>query len=369
MRHHPYKALYIHIPFCGSRCDYCDFHTQAIDRSSPLIQEYVDYLMLELKRLSNKGELEKIETVYIGGGTPSFIGNRCLTQILYLLGCVLALDGRVEFSMEANPDSIDERLIKDIWALGVNRLSIGVQSFNDEELKACGRIHNAKEALAAIDCAASRFENISIDLMCGLPGQSIESFSQSLDTALSMPIKHISVYPLALEIGTPLAKKVRRRKVVLPDDDLVADMMELAEKKLTDKGMRRYEVASYALPGFECRHNIAYWSGKPYLGVGHSAATMTQDDNRRMRVQDGIVTDDLDAAQMKAEDIMLAMRMSRGISIADIEDSKDTLPDIEEVFAELVGDGLVEVRSSRYVPTKKGWLLGNELYGRIFDLA
>ena len=373
MPHDPYKALYIHLPFCVKRCGYCDFATEAVPAASPAIDEYVEGLVLELRRKSREGELGAIETVYLGGGTPSHVGAARLTSLLYALSTGMHLEPEVECTMEANPESLTGPLVRDVWALGVNRLSLGVQSFDDEVLALLGRAHDADDALAALEAARERFDNVSVDLMCGIPGQSDESFSASVQAAVAAGAKHVSVYPLTIERGTPFAKAVRRGRLPEPDDDAAARHMQMAARLLGEAGFRRYEVASYALPGYESRHNTAYWSGVPYLGLGASAVTMTQNGDRRMRVRDGRVEDDLDAAQMAAEDLMLAMRMARGVPKGRVDALGEggLLAQAPAAFERLQQRGLVSLdgEDGRWKPTERGWLCGNELYGELFDLA
>lgn len=369
MPHDPYKALYIHVPFCRSRCLYCDFHTKAAKRDSRAVASYADWLVSEVRRLSREGELGAIETVYVGGGTPTHLGSKHLSALLYALGVSMHLTPEVECTVEANPESLDERLVADIWALGANRLSIGVQSFDDALLKRIGRIHTASDALSAIEAAKTRFSNVSVDLMCGLPGQTLGHLDESLKAAVGAGVTHVSVYPLTIEKNTAFDRQFRRGRLELPDDDLVADMMELAESRLEEAGMRRYEVASYALPGFESRHNAAYWTGKPYLGIGESAVTMTQNAERRMRVQDGIVVDDLGPREMAAEDLMLAMRMTAGIDEERARAFEEALPGFDDKMTSLAEKGLVEPSCGGWRPTRRGWLLGNELFGELLELG
>lgn len=369
MPHDPYKALYLHIPFCVKRCAYCDFATRALPRESAQIDEYVDDLCLQIRRKAKEGELASVETVYLGGGTPSHVGPKRLSMLLYTLSLSVHLTPEVECTMEANPESLDERMVRDVWALGVNRLSLGVQSFDDAVLSTLGRAHSAEEARRAVAAAQTRFENVSIDLMCGIPGQSAESFAASVREAVSLDVTHVSVYPLTIEEHTPFFREVAAGRMPEPDDDVEAEHMQLAADILTQAGFSRYEVASYARPGFESRHNTAYWSGVPYLGLGASAATMTQNAERRMRVQDGQVTDDLDARQMAAEDLMLAMRMARGVSDDQVAEASKLLSEAQQAFAQLEALGLVRRQDGRWKPTEKGWLCGNELYGRLLDLA
>lgn len=369
MPHDPYKALYVHLPFCKHRCAYCDFATQAIERDSPVIGEYVEQLVLDMRRKAKEGELAAIETVYLGGGTPSYIGQKHLSNLLYTLGLSMNLTPDVECSMEANPESITPELIKDIYALGVNRLSIGVQSFDDGLLKTLDRVHDGKRAEEAILMAKERFDNVSVDLMCGVPGQTPEMFLESVQKAVDLGVTHISVYPLTIEDHTPFRNMVDAGEMEDINEEHEALMMGMAPNVLEPAGFHRYEVASYAQEGYECRHNIAYWTGVPYLGLGVSAVTMTQNASRRMRVQDGRVQDDLDRRQMCAEDLMMKMRMTRGITDAELSEAALLLPAVLDVFPRMVKDNLVEHVDGRWKPTLGGWLLGNELYGRIYELA
>ena len=364
----PYQALYIHVPFCKRRCAYCDFSTCAVAPDSPKINEYVEGMVRTIRKASRNDELGAIETVYFGGGTPTFLGNKRLSNLLYTLSLSMHLTPEVECTIEANPDSLTKAMVKDLFALGATRISLGVQSFDDELLSFLGRIHSSDQAKQAIDAAHARFENVSIDLMCGLPGQTEEGFRRDLECALSCGVKHISVYPLMVEEGTPLSARVESGEVNV-DEDLGADLMQVASEVLGDAGMHRYEVASYAFEGFESRHNTAYWTGKPYLGLGAGAVSMRQNALERERVQDGAVVESLDPFEIAAEDLMLGMRMSRGVSDGQLEDAQLLLPEAPFAFAELQSDGLVAHSGGRWVPTERGWLFGNRLYGRLYELA
>ena len=370
MAHDPYKALYLHIPFCVKRCGYCDFATKAIDRESNEIDAYIEQLVLDLRRWSKRDELGQIESVYIGGGTPSHIGMNRLSSLLYALSMSVDLTREgLEFTMEANPESLDDRMVRDIWALGVNRLSIGVQSFDDDVLAILGRAHDANRARQVVRDAQERFDNVSVDLMCGIPGQSLESFESSVREAVSLGVKHVSVYPLTIEQHTYFDKLVMAGEMDEPDDDVEAEHMEAAQRILEQAGFSRYEVANYALPGYESKHNSSYWTGVPYIGLGEQATTMTQNAERRMRVINGEVVDDLDRCQMEAEDLMLGMRIAQGISDERLELALEYVPQAREELESLAEDGYVEHVDGRWRPTKQGWLCGNILYGRLLDLA
>ncbi|MBQ9020729.1 MAG: radical SAM family heme chaperone HemW [Eggerthellaceae bacterium] len=366
----PYGALYIHVPFCKQRCLYCDFATQSIDYASPELRAYTDDMILAIRRAGRNELLGGVRTVYMGGGTPTFLGQKYLTELFYTLSLTMHLTEDVECSIEANPDSLDGRMVRDLWALGVNRLSIGVQSFNDAELQALGRIHTAKQARDALAAAKERFENVSVDLMCGIPGQNLESFRRSLEEAISLGAMHISVYPLTIEEGTPFANMVAAGEMPDVDSDFQADCMELAAEVLQAAGMQRYEVASYARPGFECRHNIAYWTGVPYLGLGKGAISMAQNSEARFRFDSGgEVQEELTAVEALAEDLMLGMRMTVGIGPELIDRARQTFASFDEVCDELIERGLARWEGDRLVPTTQGWLCGNELFATLLDLA
>ena len=370
MSYEPYRALYLHIPFCVSRCAYCDFTTHAIAQDDVRIDEYLEWLITEIRRASHAGHLCEIETAYIGGGTPTYLGHARLTSLLYALSVSVDLsrDG-FELSIEANPESLDEQLVKDMWALGVNRLSLGVQSFDDTILHLLGRAHTADDARDAIRAAHPRFENVSIDLICGIPGQSEESFCATLDEALALGVTHISVYPLTIEPHTPLYRAVLEGSFQEPDDDMQASHMKRADEILSGAGFTRYEIASYARPGFECKHNISYWTGVPYKGIGESATTMTQNSERRMRMTDNNVDDDLSREELEAEDIMLGMRLACGVDDERIARAVPYVPKLPQTLDALEEEGYLEHVDKRWRPTEQGWLCGNELFARLIDLA
>ena len=398
------EGLYLHIPFCAKRCAYCDFATEACHDDARM-DAYIDGLSLAIRRASRAGLLGSIKTIYLGGGTPSYLGTRRLNSLVYLISLSINLENVEEFTVEANPDSIDERMVKDLFALGVDRFSLGAQSFDDEVLRAYGRIHDARQIERAVTCIKGRVENFSLDLICGGPGQSMQSWEDSLERALASGAKHISIYPLTLEEGTPLFAQVEAGTCAPLDEDAEADMMERAGEVLEAAGMHRYEVASYAYPGFESRHNSSYWSGVEYLGLGSGAASMLSCEDYRACIDAGLFAPDfgcdlskgaarvrvdcetdttafneslgaphvqvetLTNAQAQLEDLMLGMRKSMGVSFEQVHHAAAIVPEVSGVFTSLEERGLVAEKQGRYVPTKRGWLCGNEVYGAIWGLA
>lgn len=405
------EALYLHIPFCQSKCAYCDFDSVAacsLDDARAAQACYLDRLTNRVDAFGTAGLLDGVRTVYIGGGTPSLLGMR----LVELVRSVMQWCAPEEFTCEANPESFTSSLALQLARAGVTRISLGVQSLQEEELKAVGRIHSAAQALDAICYAKDAGLDVSCDLMCGLPLQTQDSWAKSVTGLIEAGPCHVSIYPLTVEDGTPLALKVDSGRLVLPDEDEQADEMELARRFLVEAGFAPYEVASYALPGHACRHNIAYWTGIEYLGLGRSAASMLSRDTFRMSSSlfsdlaplDGaarirvLQTDDaasafeieqLDIREAMAEDLMLACRMTRGIPqelllrasavfgkqiVADtcaraIELGLATwgAPDGENYVD--ASSGGVDLFPGALAPTQQGWIEGNELFGLFWNLA
>lgn len=272
MRPVKYRALYLHIPFCRAKCLYCDFDSRALTGCAleEAIGAYCEGLSAQVDAHGNAGELSEVETVYVGGGTPSLLGGR----LVGLVDLVRSYCEPVEFTCEANPESFTLDLAQALRAAGVTRISLGVQSLNASELKAIGRVHSAEQAMLAIAQAKAAGFSTSCDVMCGLPGQTLDTFAETLRSLVTLNPDHVSVYPLQLEEGTPFARMEEAGDMEVPDEDFQAQCMDLAAEVLKEAGYERYEVASYAKPGHRCRHNIAYWTGKPYLGLGRSAASM-----------------------------------------------------------------------------------------------
>ncbi len=259
-------GLYVHIPFCLRKCKYCDFNSFALSKEDK--EKYLSALFEEMEEYRG----EKCDTVFLGGGTPTALDRNELKELIEKIQTTFTLSEDCEFTAEANPNSADFEKLALMRKMGVNRLSIGVQSFNDSELAALGRLHSAREAEETV--AAARkcgFENISIDLMSAIPGQNMESFKRNLDIALKQNTEHISCYSLILEEGTPLYAEYEKGALILVDEDEEREMYELAVKELEKAGYIQYEISNFAKPGYKSRHNIKYWRCEDYIGVGISA--------------------------------------------------------------------------------------------------
>ena len=372
-------SLYIHVPFCASRCGYCDFYSNVTDSGTHA--RYVAALLRQLEALRPQLAGARIRTVYFGGGTPSLLGAR-LAPALDFIGAQFNLAPEAEVTLEANPDSLCAPTLEALVPLGLNRVSLGVQSFNDELLKRLGRRHSAAKARAALDLLRECDVAASIDLMCALPGLTDAGWTETLEQAAAAPVAHVSVYPLTIEPGTDFFLQWQRGELLETEEDNAADQLEQAQRVLEARGFTRYEISNYARAGQEARHNCAYWTGAPYLGLGPSAASMlpVSDGGRRRfilhetledyladpaRTLEGdqiAFSEYLDAPARRREDLMLNMRLTSGASVASVEAAGES-----EVFAGLVRDGLAtyDADAARYRPTQRGWLCANEVFRRI----
>ena len=406
-------ALYAHVPFCAQKCRYCDFDSSSFapcDLSAAL-DAYFEQLFARLDAFGKAGALDHIRTVYVGGGTPSLAGER----LVELARRIRASCAPVEFTCEANPESLTAELAAALAKVGVTRVSLGVQTLDNTELTAIGRIHDADRALAAIATVKNAGLDVSCDLMCGLPGQTAASWKCTLDGVLAAAPHHVSVYPLTLEEGTPLYRMACRDESLEPDEDFQAACMDVARERLGAAGYHPYEVASYALDGHECAHNIAYWTGQGYLGLGRSAASMldaedfdclaglfpdvpARGDAYRVRLvqRDDTATkfdaEYLSRREAAAEDLMLACRMTRGIGPDLLVRSASVIaadelaaacdrafefglatwvPDhIEGHAGRVISKDVIAGRvRARLAPSHLGWLDGNVLFELFWGLA
>lgn len=269
-------SLYVHIPFCEKKCLYCDFYS--IENASPM-RDFLSALRREIDLYASYGEDAVFETVFFGGGTPSLLEPAQLESILSHMRSVYAIAQDAEITVETNPGTVTPQKLHEYRALGVNRLSIGVQSFHDDELKFLSRIHTSREAVQCVELArAAGFENLGIDLIFSLPGQTLERWRRNLEHAIALQTEHISAYSLIVEDNTPLARLVTARQVSPNPVDAEAEMYEETMEFLGGHGYEHYEVSNYAKPGFRSRHNCNYWNHKNYLGFGPSAHSFWKEE-------------------------------------------------------------------------------------------
>ena len=263
----PPLSLYVHLPWCLRKCPYCDFNSHERKGDLPESQ-YLDALRSDLEASLPLVWGRRVQSVFIGGGTPSLFSPGGIDRLLADIRARLTLEPRCEITLEANPGTFERDRFRAFRAAGVTRLSIGVQSFNDEALRRIGRVHDAAQARAAVEEACAAFDTVNIDLMYALPGQTLHGLREDLDTALAFRPPHLSIYHLTLEPNTVFATQP---PPALPDDDLASDMLDLIAECTAARGLQRYEVSAFAQPGHRCRHNLNYWQFGDYLGIGAGA--------------------------------------------------------------------------------------------------
>lgn len=362
-------CLYIHIPFCVRKCLYCDFPSVPFDRL--LSERYVTALTGEIRLRAKEGG--PLETVYIGGGTPTVLEAGQMVKVFDALRESFAFTPGAEVTVEANPCTVDAGKIDSLLSLGVNRISLGVQSFSDRELRTLGRAHSASDAEKAMGLLRGR--NFSVDLIYGIPGQDLGAWGQSVSRAIEAAPAHVSAYELTPEKGTPLYAALEKGELSLPGEDAAIEMFLLARERLEAAGYGHYEISNYALSGRQCRHNLNYWRRGKYLGLGAGAHSF--DGQRRTR-NTGDVAAYIDALSrgrppveettvLAAEDalkelVFLGLRQTRGISARGPSGAL-----IAEASRELVEEGLMEAGGGRLRLTLRGMLLSNSVFVRLFE--
>lgn len=372
-------GIYIHIPFCRSKCQYCDFYSIGGSRDKRLVDNYIQALYIHFKETGALATDYIVDTVYFGGGTPSFFGADGLRRIFAELQHRFRVDKDAEVTFEANPDSVSEALLKKLRAEGFNRMSLGVQSDRDDMLKKLGRPHNYEQARTAVELArAVGYDNVSLDLMYGLPNQTQAQWEETLHHVLRLRPDHMSCYGLKVEPGTPLWEY--REAANLPSDEVQADMYLAAVDILADAGYRQYEISNFARPGFESRHNLKYWLGDEYLGFGPAAASDfagkrytnkpdIQNYIRGLLKQDVPILSECETIaprERAGEYVMLRLRTTRGISQAEYE--KDYLMPFEpllDVIQPMAQRGLFLFENGRWILTPTGFLVSNQIIGRL----
>jgi oxygen-independent coproporphyrinogen-3 oxidase len=369
-------GLYIHIPFCLQKCRYCDFASYA--GLEHLYSDYADALCREMVLRSGGFSDAVVDTVYLGGGTPSVLPLKLLDNILKTASDYFHIETNAEVTLEVNPGSVNDEKLMYFKTLGINRLSFGVQTFDDALLQTLGRIHTSSDSINILETAGNAgFTNINIDLMHGLPGQSLEKLSYSLKTAAAIGAGHISVYGLKIEENTPFAQMAQQGILSLPDAELEETMYDSTIDYLIASGYERYEISSFAKPGFKSRHNLRYWQNSPYLGFGaaaHSFAGGIRSFNaadvgeyiKKITANDFSVQmyEKTDCREKMAEFIFLALRTSDGLYYQQFNNyfGIDFLKEYGGIVETLAAMGLVEKNGCRIFLTRKGMKFGNQVF-------
>ncbi|MDP8964520.1 MAG: radical SAM family heme chaperone HemW [Cyanobacteriota bacterium] len=400
------SSAYVHIPFCRRRCYYCDFPIsvvgdKATGSTSGTIAQYVEVLSQEIK--TTPAPIRSLQTVFFGGGTPSLLSVEQLGRILDTLNQHFGISAEAEISMEMDPGTFSREQLKGYQDAGVNRVSLGVQAFQDELLSVCGRSHNAIDIFAAIALLRQvEIPDISLDLISGLPHQTLEQWQESLEIAVKLAPTHISSYDLIVEPVTPFGRQYAPGAKPLPTDDTAAKMYELAQEILTSAGYEHYEISNYALPGHQCRHNRVYWQNRPYYGFGMGAASyvqgcrFTRPRTRReyyawvqQLIEAGGVVDcpETPEAEILLETLMLGLRLAEGLSLSALTQQfgEKTLeqiwialqPHYRQGWVEVVGhhQAVIELQNSQRLPTvgrlrlsdPEGFLFSNTVLADLFS--
>ncbi len=362
-------GLYIHIPFCVKKCNYCDFCSFNLSTVS-WRDKYIDRLCDEIRSYSDEGI--RVNSIFFGGGTPSLLTPSEFDRICEAIRDSFVLLPECEFTVEANPKTLDGEKLRSFVKNGVNRLSIGLQSIHENELKILGRIHSYDDFLASYRLAKEYgIDNINIDLMYAIPEQTIESFSNTLDSVMALNPQHISLYGLILEEGTPFYEM--RSSLALPGEDIECDMYFLAAKKLREGGYSHYEISNYAKAGFESRHNLKYWRCEEYIGIGLSAYSFFKE--QRFGNTDDVVTylygepdslftiDQRNENDRETEYIMLALRLGEGLSLSEYKArfGKDFLSEKMEKLERFLDVGLMKISDGRLSLTERGFYVSNSI--------
>ena len=389
-------GLYIHVPFCSTKCPYCDFNTyQGIEN---LIPGYLDAVTTELSLWGRVLNRPRVNTIFVGGGTPSYLGDKQLAWVLDAATAAFDVQDSAEITVEANPDDLDQDKCRDLLAQGVNRLSVGVQSLDDGLLGLLGRRHDSLQAVQAFqDARSAGFTNINLDLMYGLPRQSISQWQDTLEKLVSLRPNHVSLYCLTLEAGTPLSRWVEEGKLPRPDEDLAAEMYQHARESLASAGYHHYEISNWAAPGCESKHNLGYWLNRPYLGVGPGAHSRLGDyrfwqvSSPRLYLDkvkqwhesypppltsisaEALKTalpvggqEYIDTATACAETMFLGLRLLNGLDLS--EASATAGADLESVYQAQIEEsldlGLLERHHGRLRLTSSAYLIANQVFTR-----
>jgi oxygen-independent coproporphyrinogen III oxidase len=366
-------SLYVHIPFCKRKCLYCDFASFA--NKEKFIPNYIEALKKETSYYAEYLNKPHVKTVFIGGGTPTFLPDEHLRTLMNMIDTNFTLDDDIEFTVEANPGTVTRPKLRLLKALGVNRISLGVQSFDNKHLKGLGRIHLKHHVYDTFELLREvGFKNINLDLMFALPKQTLKEWEYTLDEAIKLGPEHISAYDLIFEEGTPYHDMISKGKIAKLPEELELDMFKLAISKLKAAGYGHYEISNFAKPGYECRHNITYWTLKDYLGIGLAAHSMIS-GTRIENTKDLSTYLSADMNKIRTlhkntrkesmqEMIFLGLRLIGGMSLQDFTNTFGI--SMRELYRkeieEQMRDGMLEIKGKFIKLTEKGLYLANEVF-------
>ena len=377
-------SFYLHVPYCASRCGYCDFNTYTLSELGENHSlKWLDGVKQEIalakqvftnveQKNGGPGEAPKISTIFVGGGTPTLLEAEDLVEAIAELKAAFGFEPNIEITTEANPDSVDLEKLQALRAGGFNRISFGMQSAVPSVLKVLERTHNPENVSKAVSMARTAgFEQINLDLIYGTPGESIEDLQTSINAVLALEVDHVSAYALIVEEGTRLARSISKNEIPHPDDDDMADKYLLLDKAFSENGLNWYEVSNWAKPNSECQHNVHYWKSSNWWGIGpgaHSHVNGVRWWNEKLpriwsqRLADGQspanAREVLDSKTQGIEDIMLRMRLAEGIAVSKLDN---------KIVEQLVEDGLAQIKNENLVLSLSGRLLADRVIDSLTD--
>ncbi|MBR3928907.1 MAG: radical SAM family heme chaperone HemW [Clostridia bacterium] len=368
-------SIYVHVPFCASKCAYCDFESYA--GKLAYADEYIARVLDEAKRAKTEYGAFGVPSVFIGGGTPSLLSKEQIGRILGGLSDLFAFDKEIEITMEANPGTVDGEKLSYIRKAGVNRISFGAQAAQDVILSSLERIHKWVDVEEAVSKAQDAgIDNINVDLMYALPGQTMDDFVSSVQKALDLNIRHLSMYSLILEEGTKLFERAERGEVTIPGDDESVSMQERAIEEIEKRCMKRYEISNYAYPGYECRHNIVYWTRKNYLGLGSGAHSLMNEArffnpcfSSYMNGEGFGEREMISEYERMEETIMLETRMTRGLDMEAFSKAfgNERAQRVLKEADEFIKAGFAEKNGSFLSFTREGMNVQNALIVKLLE--
>lgn len=370
------QAAYIHIPFCEHICHYCDFNKVFL-KGQP-VDEYLDSLEKEIKLTIDKYGEQTLSTIFVGGGTPTSLSASQLERLCGIINTELQQHQGIEYTFEANPGDLTEDKLKALYEGGVNRLSFGVQSFNNELLQRIGRTHKAEDVFSSIEAAKKiGFNNISVDLIYSLPGQTLEDFKDTLKTAFTLDIQHYSGYSLIIEPKTVFYNLMRKGKLPTPGEDVEASMYGVLMEEMTSHGFQQYEISNFAKPGFKSKHNLTYWNNEQYFGFGagsHGYIAGNRYSNygplkKYMQpLEQGefpiMHEQKVSLVEQMEEELFLGLRKNQGVSLTSFgkKYNNTVLQLFEKEIKGLLDRGLIKIQGEYLKLTDKGRFLGNEVF-------
>jgi putative oxygen-independent coproporphyrinogen III oxidase len=387
---HKNLSIYIHYPFCKSKCPYCDFNSHVKNNIDH--QAFLDAYLTELDYFSKSLKGRQINTIFFGGGTPSLMPIELVDKILQKISKLWTINPNCEISLEANPTSFEAAKFKEFKNAGINRLSIGIQALNDADLKFLGREHNAGEAIKTIESAQKIFDNYSFDLIYARPNQTLNCWQEELNKAIKLSASHLSLYQLTIEKGTKFYSQFQRKEFSLADENLAADFYQLTNQITTANNLNLYEISNYAKKDFECKHNLAYWQASDYLGIGAGAHSRVYFDNTKNRsalmmihepiswlkkvkeTGNGLQNkNEIDDKELLDEIIMMALRTEIGLTKEILADhaafSKKSLTEIFDLkkLSYLIEQNFIELNQNKLRIKKDGFILANQIILKIIQ--